>query len=359
MKLAKGIFSKISMVRKYRFRTVLFIALFWTLTDTIIVAFFNVLPARAEFASVLLREVILFLMSMIMGYLLVTVLRRIFRNFYLWVGFLVKSLILIVAAFFINMLLYAVNSISLLGLPLNESFHQFYWEIFDVETLAQKLIYWLVLFVITQLIIEINEKYSPGVFVDILFGKYVNPKVEKRIVMFIDLKDSTPIAEKLGNVLYFKFIREFIYHISNALIEYNGRIYQYVGDEIVVSWPFNKKNTSKCMKALIEARKNLQKNSETFRRKYEGEVPEFRVGIHVGDVTVGEIGVIKKDLAMSGDTMNTTARIRSACSELNKKFIVSKEFADNSDLKDWQMQSLGKVELKGKAHELELFSLRL
>jgi len=55
--------------------------------------------------------------------------------------------------------------------------------------------------------------------------------------MFIDLKNSTPIAEKMDNFSYFRFIREFIYYISTALLEYEGRIYQYVGDEIVVSWP--------------------------------------------------------------------------------------------------------------------------
>lgn len=112
------------------------------------------------------------------------------------------------------------------------------------------------------------------------------------------------------------------------------------------------------MWAVIEARKNIQKNSEQFRRRY-GIIPEFRVGIHVGDVTVGEIGVIKRDLAMSGDTMNTTARIRSACNELNQKFIVSKEFVDCGDLKQWQTESLGIVELKGKNAGLELFSLKI
>jgi adenylate cyclase len=216
----------------------------------------------------------------------------------------------------------------------------------------------MVLFVLTQLIIEVNEKYSPGVFMDILLGKYLEPKIEKRIVMFIDLKDSTPIAEKLGHQQYFKFIREFIYHISNALIEHGGSIYQYVGDEVVVSWPFRPQNTRRCMDSLIEARKNLQKNSERFRRIY-GIIPEFRVGIHMGDVTVGEIGVVKKDIAMSGDTMNTTARIRSACSELNQKFVVSRDFRENIDLKDWQTESLGVVELKGKGNGVELFSLKI
>jgi adenylate cyclase len=88
-------------------------------------------------------------------------------------------------------------------------------------------------------------------------------------------------------------------------------------------------------------------------------VPEFRVGIHLGDVTVGEIGVIKKDLAMSGDTMNTTARIRSASNELNHDFIVSKDFIDNIDLKNWQSESLGIVDLKGKGNGIELFTLKI
>lgn len=337
---------------------VFFIALFWTITDVVVVLLFNRLSTRDAFTGMVVRELIVFLMSIFMGYLLVFVLRQLFRNFYLWVALLCKSMILVAAAFCINLLLYAVNSISLLGRPIGNSLRRFYQEIQDIHQLMQMLAYWMVLIVVTQLIIEINEKYSPGVFMDILLGKYVKPKIENRIVMFIDLKDSTPMAEKLGHNKYFYFIREFIFHVSNALIEYDGRIYQYVGDEIVVSWRFNRTNMRHCIKSLVAARQNLNRNGTHFRRHY-GSVPEFRVGIHVGDVTVGEIGVIKKDIAMSGDTMNTTARIRSACSELNQNFIVSKEFIDNIYLENWQSESLGVVELKGKANGLELFCLKI
>ena len=216
----------------------------------------------------------------------------------------------------------------------------------------------MIIFFITQLILIINEKYSPGVFMDILVGKYLHPKIEKRIVMFMDLKDSTPIAEKLGHSVYFEFIRDFIYNVSQAVIEFDGTIYQYVGDEVVCSWIFAPKNSRKCLDTVIQARKNIQKKNMYFRSKY-GMVPEFRVGIHLGEVTIGEIGVIKKDLAMSGDTMNTTARIRSACNELNHHFIVSKEFVENIDLEKWQTESLGMVELKGKGSGIELFTLKI
>jgi adenylate cyclase len=293
-----------------------------------------------------------------MGYLLVVYLKRIFRNFSLWAAYLIKSLILIAAAFIMHLLLYTVNTVSIFGVSIDTAFHRFYGQMFHVNWLMQKTFYWLILFFITQLIIEINEKYSPGVFMDIFLGKYIEPKTEKRIIMFIDLKDSTSIAEKMPNKRYFRFIREFIYHISNALIENGGRIYQYVGDEIVVSWRYSKRNMRRCIKALIDARKNLRRNSTHFKRRY-GVIPEYRIGVHVGDVTIGEIGVIKKDLAMSGDAMNTAARIKAASTELNHDFLLSKDFVDHSNLKDGQKVNLGLVELKGKVNEVELYSLKI
>ena len=79
-----------------------------------------------------------------------------------------------------------------------------------------------------------------------------------------------------------------------------------------------------------------------FRREFN-IVPEFRVGIHVGEVMVGEIGVIKKDLAMSGDTMNTTSRICDACKQLEHKYIVSKEFMEGIE-GYWGAESLGAID---------------
>ena len=156
-----------------------------------------------------------------------------------------EAAILLIAAYIINYIIHAANIIIILGLNVVEAFQRYGEDAFHPQWLTQKIMYWMILFVLTQLIIEVNEKYAPGVFMDILLGKYIEPKIEKRIVMFMDLKDSTPIAEKLGHQQYFKFIREFIYQISNALIEHGGSIYQYVGDEVVVSWLFRKEEYKK------------------------------------------------------------------------------------------------------------------
>lgn len=347
-----------SFVNRYRFSLILYISFCWTIIDLIMVVTRATPDYYGISSAIALRSVLVFIMSLGIGYLLIFKLRRMFRNRPLAVSFFFRSSILLIAAYIINFFTHTANILFTTHTSVLDALHKYAQDAANWAWITQKMLHWMVLFVLTQLIIEVNEKYSPGVFMDILLGKYLEPKIEKRIVMFIDLKDSTPIAEKLGHQQYFKFIREFIYQISNALIEHAGSIYQYVGDEVVVSWLLEKKNTKRCMEALIDARKNLQKRGGHFRRRY-GEIPEFRVGIHAGDVTVGEIGVIKKDIAMSGDTMNTTARIRSACSELNQKFIVSKDFLQYADLKEWQTESLGIIDLKGKSEGVELFSLKI
>lgn len=346
----------ISNVNKIRIKTVIFIAFFWTLIDLVIVLLREDTEVHAN--SVWFREVLIFVVSLVMGYLFVYRLKRMFHYFPLWISFLSKSLILLFSAFLITFIIQFFNSLIFLNETPAEAYAAIRSYALHQNWLIQKVVYWISIFFVTQLILIINQKYSPGVFVDILTGRYINPKIENRIVMFIDLKDSTPIAEKLGHSLYFEFIREFIYRISQAILEFEGTIYQYVGDEVVCSWKSSEKNARRCLEAVIQSRKNIQRKSEHFRRKF-GIVPEFRVGIHVGEVTVGEIGVIKKDLAMSGDTMNTTARIRSACNELKHHFIVSKDFVELSGLQDFQRASLGLVDLKGRDQGIELFNLKV
>lgn len=350
--------SVLSALGQYRFKSILFIAAFWTILDVIMLMLTDIVHIKEAGKSIAIRECLVFVMSFIMGYLFIYGFKKILQPLPLWANFVLKSFLLLLAAFFMNFLVHYTQNIFLYNHTYAESAHLFFTESLSWQWLIQKTIYWLILFLVTQLYIEINEKYAPGVFTDILMGKYIRPKEENRIVMFIDLKDSTPIAEKLGHHQYFLFIREFIKYISLALIDHKGRIYQYVGDEVVVSWISSPNNINACLASVILARKYIQKNSEKFRQQFS-VIPEFRVGIHVGEVTIGEIGIIKKDLAMSGDTMNTTARIRSACNELNQKFIVSAEFMKASDLKEWQSESLGIIDLKGKSHGLELFALKI
>lgn len=87
-------------------------------------------------------------------------------------------------------------------------------------------------------------------------------------------------------------------------------------------------------------------------------IPKFKAGIHMGKITIVEIGEIKRDLAYHGDTINTTARIQSICNEHNKTLLISKFLFDNIMANDnYKTESLGLIHLKGKQKAVEIISI--
>ena len=355
-----------SIVNKRKFPIILSIAAFWTIAD-----FFVFLVQMSSdtfqfkyddidaltYKTILLRELNVLIVSLLIGFLLVSVLPRFFRHKSPAVNLIVKTLILIIAGLVMSFLIYITYEMIIGHRTFLASIKRFYHNTFHAAWIIPKMVEWSILYVITQLAIEVNEKYSPGAFFDIIIGKYLKPREEERIIVFIDLRNSTTIAEKLTKD-YFEFIRDFIFCISAGVMEHNGRIYQYVGDEIVAWWPSSSINARKAVQALIESRKILNINNDIFKSNYD-IVPEYKAGMHAGKVTVGQVGIARKELVMSGDTINTASRIRSACNDLNQKFLVSKEIIELLQMKDWQTESMGEVDLKGKNENIELFALKI
>ena len=361
--LPKFIRQNINTIQRYRIRWMVLIATAWTLIDVLSKIAFTAAgrsPGKMlrllTVESLTLRTGIVFGVSLIVSYLLVFRFRGMFRGHSLGRNFLQKTIILLGFAMLGNFLIHVTYTLFILGFGPMTALKAFWIESTTSSYLVEKTVAWMITFALTILVIEINEKYSPGLFFSIIFGSYANPRIERRIVMFLDLKDSTPTAEKLGTAAYFLFIRDFIYNISAAILEHDGRIYQYVGDEVVTSWPSSPASARKCLAALADARAFVRRSRAGFIKKY-GMVPQFRVGIHEGEVTVGEIGLVKKDLAMSGDTMNTAARIRSATGEMDHDVLVSDALTRLLTREEKSIfTSVGKIELKGKSDELELFT---
>lgn len=357
---------RISPVAKYRTRRILLISLGWTLVDLFL--YLRNVSVKDDIdypyqensiTACLLRSLIVLLASFFMCRVLFSSFKTLFTKRSLLNRWFIKGVLLLVAGITASAFIFFLHYLLIKGNGLNETFIHFKNYFFYTSYATDSLLFWLVMLLAAQIIVELDQKYSPGVFWEVLTGKYLKPRNEKRIILFLDLKDSTPIAEQLGHEKYFLFIRDFIYYVSRAVLENNGMIYQYVGDEVVVTWPYKRSNILKSLNAVIESRKALQRRSDYFRREYEDIVPEFRVGLHAGDVTIGEIGVIKKDIAISGEAMNTAARIRSACNELNQKFVVSKEYFDTGILKSWQGENLGEVSLKGLDETMQLYALKI
>ncbi len=277
-----------------------------------------------------------------------------------------KALLLIIVIYTITAI-----AISFLGAAYlaSENFELPMWHqevieeagfIFGSWIFLKNFVIWLFIVLATLVVLMINDKYGPGVFPDYLRGKYFHPKREERIFMFADIKNATGIAEILGEQKYFNFLKDFFKDITPAIVQSRGEIYQYVGDEIVVSWKMNKglKN-NRALLCFFEMRSLIQGKKELYLEKY-GEIPEFKVGLHYGQVMVGELGQVKREIAFSGDVLNTTSRIQAKCNDLGVDILASVAFGNIlGELPNGLHQHpLGSQILKGKAEELELVTFR-
>lgn len=228
---------------------------------------------------------------------------------------------------------------------------------FGIENLKNYL-FWLFVGFVTIISFEIDNKYGPGNFTKFLFGNYFHPKTEQRIFMFLDIKSATTIAEKLGEIKFFNFLKDFFNDITSGILISNANVYQYVGDEVILTWDINKHNAANCLKAFFTIKNDIALKSTYYEETYN-VVPQFKVGLHYGEVVVGEIGVIKKDISFLGDVVNTASRIQNMCNQFNVDILLSEKLKDliENQTADYQFKMLEKVSLKGKVEEIKLFTL--
>jgi adenylate cyclase len=176
-------------------------------------------------------------------------------------------------------------------------------------------------------ILQINRKFGPGILFSMIIGKYHKPRIEQRIFMFLDMKDSTGNAERLGHVQYSKLIQSCIHDLTDLITRYKANVYQYVGDEVVLSWPtrIGLMNMN-CINLFFAYEQHLEDHRDYYESKY-GISPEFKVGLSEGKITVTEVGDIKREIAYHGEVLHTAARLEKMCNNLNQKLLVTEILA--------------------------------
>ena len=110
-------------------------------------------------------------------------------------------------------------------------------EEISTNFLISMSVYFTCIILLLNFLLQINRKFGYGVLIAMIIGKYQNPRKERRIFMFIDMKDSTGNAERLGHFNYSKLIQSCIHDLTDLIIRYKAQVYQYVGDEVVLTWP--------------------------------------------------------------------------------------------------------------------------
>jgi adenylate cyclase len=163
------------------------------------------------------------------------------------------------------------------------------------------------------------------------------------------------INDLLGPGVLFAFVAGGYYHPRLG----GGEIHKYVGDEVISSWKLAAgANEAGCVRACFSALDRLHEAGPAYERDF-GFRPDFRAGMHCGPVVVGELGFVKKEIALIGDAMNTTQRIQDACREVGCRVLVSAAMLDLIVALPVGVtaRALGPMPMQGKGLSVELYAL--
>lgn len=168
-----------------------------------------------------------------------------------------------------------------------------------------------------------GKKLGKTILLNFITGKYHEPHEVERIFMYLDLRSSTTIAEKLGPSDYHLFLKDFFQDVDDCILTSRGSIYRYVADQVVVTWDMRKglKDAS-CIATYFALLQKLETRTSYYFRKY-GIVPQFSSTFHSGKVVVGEIGDVKSQIVYLGEVLHQTAEIEKKRAELSESLLLS------------------------------------
>ncbi|WP_081208318.1 adenylate/guanylate cyclase domain-containing protein [Salegentibacter sediminis] len=204
---------------------------------------------------------------------------------------------------------------------------------------------------------QLSKRFGPGMLLPFFSGKYKYPREEERIFMFLDLSCSTKLAEQLGHIKYSALIKDSFLDIDKMVKKYNAEVYQYVGDEVVLSWPVEKAKNLEYIDFFCGVEELFREKQDYYINNYN-IAPVFKAGVHLGKVTAVEVGDLKKDIAYHGDTLNVAARLEGLCKVHSQPLLISEAVYNLNDVeKRYYSTSLGAQYLKGRSNPVEVFSI--
>lgn len=364
------VYIKITPKQAFKLKELLFIVLYWVTLVRIVVAFqyFGLNPGGVILtdsnAFQILRENMIagtsagFLIGLFTGLSELFFFQRYFRNQPIGKLMLAKLLVysvwLVMITFFTLLAYYTIAkekdildavSSALIMFTTNGFYHLF--------------VTGFLLSMGINFILLMKSKIGHSIFVPILFGKFHKPREEERIFLFIDLKSSTKMAEQLGHEKYSQLIQDCFLDLSDLVIQYRGSVYQFVGDEAVISWKTKRKdNYTNSVNLFFAYQQRLIQKCEFYRRKYN-VVPSFKGSLNAGKVMVAEVGgSVKSEIAYHGDVLNSASRMMELCKLYQKDLILPESFVEQISPIEFGLEIEFQAELllRGKNKKMKIYS---
>src|SRR4051794_28111484 len=155
------------------------------------------------------------------------------------------------------------------------------------------------------------------------------------VSMFVDMRGSTKLAEKRLPFDTVFIVNRFLGAVSQAVIECGGQPNQFVGDGQLALFGLAASPQTACRQAL-KAAAQIAVHVDELNQFLSHDLREpirFGIGIHGGEVIIGDIGYRDHMVFTAlGDAVNVAARLQDMTKSLACEVIVSKEFRNPAGL---------------------------
>ena len=193
----------------------------------------------------------------------------------------------------------------------------------------------------------------------LMIGTYHRPVVEEKVLLFLDINNSTGLAEQLGAVQIKSLVGKFLFDISKPITDYGGEIYLYKGDGLIALWNWGEAiRGSRILRAIDAIFASVRRERGEYQRQF-GVVPRFRIGVHGGEVVVSEQGDTKRAIGIYGSTINIAARMEEAAKAHSIDCAISGDIAQALSDREDRLLPLGDEQLKGISYEVPIFEYRV
>lgn len=191
------------------------------------------------------------------------------------------------------------------------------------------------------------------------------------VIWFCDLRDSTQLAESLSSDEYIDTLNQFYDCVAHPVLQHGGEVLRYIGDAALAIFPISESadlpkaaTAAACVQALAAVEAARERITEANLDRGERQIPRLRfgLGLHVGELTYGNIGTADRlEFTVIGPAANEAARLQDLCKTLGHSVLVSQSFVDAFELagetEATRFEKIGDQELRGIRERMAVYAV--
>lgn len=212
-------------------------------------------------------------------------------------------------------------------------------------------------------------------FVKQAFRYYLGPEVIEQIIAdparlklggekrdltiyFSDIEGFSTFSERLDAPALTALLNEYLTEMSGIILEEGGYLDKYIGDAVVAFWnaPMSQPDhAARAVRAALRCQRRLAERRAEWAERYGAEI-RMRVGLHRGEVTVGNMGSDERfNYTILGDAANLASRLEGANKAFHSYILASEAVWAEASAAGFGGRELGRLRVVGRGAPVRVF----